>query len=171
MVGSLEARSRHLASPVYTREMIVAPAFAVPPHLRHGAQGELHAWFTDPPGAVMQLSMPQHFTVEQAEWLVGPALDRLRERFPNETKLILVLDYRNMTSRDPRARSIMMERASEIADLFGHITVVPPEQPNPVYRTMLHAAVALVSAFGTPVEIMDSFDDVIEQRGLRAQPE
>jgi hypothetical protein len=131
----------------------------------------MRAWFTEPLGAVMQLSMPQHFTVEQAEWLVGPALERLRERFPNDTKLTLVLDYRNMTSRDPRARSIMMDRARDIAHWFGHITVVPPEQPNPVYRTMLHAAVALVSAFGTQIEIMDSFDEVLAKRALRAQPE
>jgi hypothetical protein len=149
--------------------MSVAPAFAVPPHLRHGAQGELQAWFTDPPGAVMQLSKPQHFTVEQAEWLVGPALERLRQRFPSEEKLLLVLDYRNMTSRDPRARSLMMEHARDIARFFQHITVVPPEQPNPVYRTMLHAAVALVSAFGAPIEIVDSFDDAMARRGLRAQ--
>jgi hypothetical protein len=151
--------------------MSVAPAFAVTPHLRHGAQGELHAWFTDPPGAVMQLAKPQHFTVEQAEWLVGPALDHLRTRFPNEKKLILVLDYRNMTSRDPRARAILMDRARDVAQFFGHITVVPPAQPNPVYRTMLHAAVALVSAFGAPIDIVDSFDEAMAKCGLRALPE
>lgn len=149
--------------------MSVEPAFAVPPHLRHGEQGELHAWFTDPPGAVLQLSKPQHFTLEQAEWLVGPGIEQLRARFPHGEKLLLVLDYRNMTSRDTRARTLMMERARDIAHMFAHITVVPPNQPNPIYRTMLHAAVALVSAFGSPIEIVDSFDEVVARRSLRAQ--
>jgi len=97
--------------------MPVEPAFALPPHIRHGMEEELHAWFIDPPGAVLQLAQPQHFGVEQAEWLVGPALERLRERFPGDNKLLLILDYRNMTTRDPRARSLMMERARDIAHL------------------------------------------------------
>ncbi len=150
--------------------MKVTPAFAAPPHIRHGEQAELQAWFTDPPGAILQLSKPQHFTLEQAEWVVGPGFDQLRSRFAKGEKLILVLDYRNMTSRDTRARTLMMERARDIAHTFAHITVVPPHQPNPIYRTMLHAAVALVSAFGAPIEVVDSLDEVIARLALRALP-
>jgi hypothetical protein len=148
--------------------MTVEPAFAGPPHIRHGAQDELHAWFTDPPGAVLQLSKPQRATVEQARWLVGPAIELLRARFPSEEKVILVLDYRNMTSRDTSARTLMMEHAGEIAHMFSHVYIVPPLQANPVYRSALHAAIALVSVFGSPLEIVETLDEVIAKQSLRA---
>jgi hypothetical protein len=148
--------------------MPVEPAFDVPPHVRHGADAELHAWFTDPPGAVLQLSKPQRSTLEQAEWLVGPAIDLLRARFPGDEKLILVLDYRNMTSRDTSARTLMMQRAGDIVHMFSHVFIVPPLQVSPVYRSALHAAIALVSVFGSPLEIVETLQEVIQKRSLRA---
>lgn len=150
------------------KRMTVEPAFAVPPHVRHGTQDALHVWFTDPPGAVVQLAQPQRATVEQTTWLLGPGLDLLRERFPNGEKLVVVLDYRNMTSRDTSARTLMMERASDISHMFSRVFIVPPPQVSPVYRTMLHAAVALVSAFGPHLEIVGSLAKIISRESLHA---
>jgi hypothetical protein len=148
--------------------MTVEPAFAVPCHVRHGLQDELQVWFTDPPGVVVQLSKPQRSTVAQTRWLLGPCFDLMRERFPHDEKLILVLDYRNMTSRDTSARTLMMDRARDIAHLFSHVFIVPPLHASPVYLAMLHAAVALVSMFGAKLEIVDSLSETISQTSLRA---
>jgi hypothetical protein len=152
----------------YSETMTVAPAFAVPPHLRHGPKDGLCVWFTQPPGAVLQLSTPQRFTIEQAHWIVGPALEQLLVRFPAGEKLTLIFDFRNMTSRDLSARTVLMEHANDIVHRFSHVFIVPPLQSNPIYRVALQAAVALVSAFGASFVIVESLDEVIAERSLRA---
>jgi hypothetical protein len=145
----------------------VPPAFSVPPHLRYGRGDELHVWFTDPPGAIVQMAKPQRGTVEQARWLVGPGFQLLRERFPEAAKLILVLDYSHMTGRDTAARTVMVDSAGAVAQFFSGVFIVPPLQASVVYRMMLRAAAVLVSALGTPIEIVESLTAVMADQALQ----
>lgn len=146
--------------------MTIEPAFTEPPHIRYGKEDEIHAWFTDPPGAIVQLAKPQRATLEQARWLVDEGVTLLRKRFSPDEKVILVLDYRNMTSRDNAARTLMMERAPDIAHHFAGVFIVPPLVASPVYRTTLRAAAALVSALGVNIHIVESLQEVMERHKL-----
>jgi hypothetical protein len=148
--------------------MTVEPAFPVPPHVLHGSEGEIQVWFTEPAGAIVQLAKPQRATLEQSQWLVGPGIERLREEFPNGEKLILVLDYRNMTSRDTSARTLMMDRAGDISHMFEHVVIVPPLNASAVYRATLQAAVALVSIWGVHIELVPSLEVAISRYSLSA---
>ena len=145
----------------------VPPAFSVPPHIRYGREDELHIWFTDPPGAIVQMSKPQRGTVDQARWLVGPGMALLKQRFPEAKQIVIVLDYRNMTSRDLAARTVLIESASETAKYFSGVFIVPPLQTSKVYRVTLEAAAVLVSALGTRIAIVDSLTSVLVEQGLQ----
>jgi hypothetical protein len=140
------------------------PVFQVPPDLV--GPGELRVWFTEPPGAVMQMIARGRGTKEMAEWLVGPALTRLRDRFPQCSQLILVLDFALLEGRDPAARVVMMDKGRECAALFSQSFLIRPEKANPVYITTLHAAAALLSAFGVNLEISNSLREVISRCNL-----
>lgn len=147
--------------------MHVPPAFPVPPHVRYGREDELHVWFTEPPGAIVQMSKPQHGTLEQSRWLIGPGLALLRQRFPDAQQLVLVLDFRNLTRRDLAARKVLIDSAPETAKYFSGVFIVPPLQTNVVYRTTLQAAAVLVSALGTRIAIVDNLSSVMIEQGLR----
>jgi hypothetical protein len=148
--------------------MTGAPAFDVPPDL-HGA-GVLRAWFTDPPGAVVQMARPGRGTVEIANWMVGPGFARLHGRFPESESLILVMDLRLMEGRDPAARVVMMDKGREVNRLFARTFIIPPLKTNPVYLTTLHAAAALLTAFGVDLKIESSLPKVIAQCDLKPAP-
>jgi hypothetical protein len=139
--------------------------FAGPPHL--AGEANLRAWFTEPAGALVQMVKPSRGTREMAEWLVGAAFDRLRERFPNDTNLILVMDFSLMEGRDPIARSIMMDKARECRELFARSFIVPPLKASPIYMTALHAAAALLTAFGVNLGIERSLEDVLAKCPLK----
>jgi hypothetical protein len=142
-----------------------APAFEEPPDVR-GA-GLLRAWYTDPPGAVVQMVRRARGTKEMAEWMVGPGLAQLRGRFPGCSELILVIDLSLMEGRDPAARVVMMDAGRELAQLISQTFVIRPEKANPVYLTTLHAAAALLSAFGVSLTISGSLRDVISRFNLK----
>ena len=144
-----------------------APIFAAPPHVTCPV-GPLQGWFTDPPGAVVQLTEATEFTIEMARWLVGPGFALLHERFQSRSeRLVLLLDIRPMTSRDPAVRTLFMETAREQGGRFAAVVVIPPLQINPVYRTTLQAAAALVSAFGIELEITTQIGDALTRHQLR----
>jgi hypothetical protein len=123
-----------------------APAFDTPPHVQ--ALGQLRAWFTDPPGAVLQFARLSRGTVEVAEWAVTNGVARLRGRFPEPRGMLLVMDLSLMDGRDPAARGVMLEHAREVRGMFSRIRIVPPLRTNTVYLGTLHAAVLVLNALG-----------------------
>ena len=144
----------------------VAPFFSVPPHVECPV-GPLYVWFTEPPGVVLQLMEAVRFTTEIARWLIGPGLDLLAQRYDEATRFTIVFDIRQMTGRDPVVRSLFMDLAREQAGRFEAIVAIPPLQINPVYLAGLHAAAALVSAFGPRFEISGDVAHVIYRHRLR----
>jgi hypothetical protein len=144
----------------------IAPIFAAPPQLECPV-GPLRTWFTEPPGAVVQLTEATEFTVEMARWLVGPGFELLVERFQCDHGLLFVLDIRQMTSRQPVVRTVFMDRAREIASNFSQVAVIPPVRVKGVYLTALHAAAALVSAFGTQFDVTSDLDAFLLRHQIR----
>ncbi|HKU43714.1 MAG TPA: hypothetical protein VJR89_36395 [Polyangiales bacterium] len=147
--------------------MTLAPLFLVQPHLEC-PHGPLRAWFTAPAGAAVQLSAAGEFTESMARWMVGPGLDALRARFPADPNLLLVLDIRHMTGRPVSVRSVLMDAAREHASTFSRILIAPPLHINAVYLTGLHAAAALVGAFGPHVEITSDLDAALSHDRIAA---
>jgi hypothetical protein len=161
-------QAAHVHGLNYTGRMTGSPAFDAPPDL-HGA-GVLRAWFTDPPGAVVQMMRPSRGTVEVADWMVGPGYARLRGRFPGADSLILVMDLSLMEGRDRAARVVMMDKGREFNRLFARTFIIPPLKTNPVYPTTLHAAAALLTAFGVDLKVESSLANVIAQWKLKPAP-
>jgi hypothetical protein len=145
--------------------MGVSPAFDVPPDLQ-GA-GVLRAWFTDPPGAVVQMAVPSRGTKEMAEWLVGAGYARLRGRFPEAQGFTLVIDLSLMEGRDPAARAVMIDKAREYHSSFARTFMIPPLKGSVVYLTTLHAAAALLNALGLKLKIESSLEAVISECKLK----
>lgn len=145
--------------------MTGAPAFDTRPDL-YGAGG-LRAWFTDPPGLVVQIARPGRGTQEMAAWLIGPGAARLRGRFPGMSGLVLVIDLTLMEGRDPDARALMLERATEDSGVLSRVIIVPPAKPNAVYLTTLHAAVSLLKSIGRDITIESSLASAIAALGLK----
>jgi hypothetical protein len=145
-----------------------SPAFDVPPDI-YGAR-VLRAWFTDPPGVVVQMAEPSRGTVQIAEWMVGHGYARLRGRFPEAERLILVIDLSLMEGRDPAARAVMLDKAREFSQLFERTVIIPPLKGSPIYLTTLHAAAALLTAFGVDLKIEKSLAAVIAQWKLKPAP-
>lgn len=141
-------------------------AFAVPPHLEDPS-GAIAVWFTDPPGAVMQFQRPVYGTVGMAEWLVGPALRKMLERFPGDTKLHLVMDLTQMSGRDPKVRPVLVETTKLYAKRIQSSTIVPPQNASAVYLAALKASVALLRVFGVPIELQSLTSALLM---LRAAP-
>jgi hypothetical protein len=147
--------------------MAVQPIFAVPPHIVCDC-GPLQAWYTDPPGAVAQISATAPLTLDMAHWLVGPAFDAMRASFSQPTGLLLVLDVRAMTERDKAVRTLLMDRAREHIGRFASVVIIPPLQTKPLYLIGLHAAVALISVFGAVVTVETTLPEILSRYNLRA---
>jgi hypothetical protein len=143
------------------------PAFASEPDLRFEG-GKLAAWFTDPPGAVVQLTEAAVFNKAMAEWVVGPAFAALDQRFPNATELRMLLDLRPMLSREPAARTVIMSAATTRMFMFAQVSVVAPAKPPPLYMTTLHAAVALLSAIGPEIRVFETLEGALQHMQVKA---
>jgi len=143
------------------------PVFASAPDLRFEG-GQLVAWFTDPPGVVVQLTEATAFTKEMAEWMVGPGFAALHQRFPQGCKLQLLLDIRPMISREPAARAMFMSAATRHLFLFAKLGVIAPAKPPPLYMTTLHGAIALLSAIGPEISIFETLEGALQAMGLHA---
>jgi hypothetical protein len=124
-------------------------------------------WFTEPPGAVIQFVQPARGDLALVRWLVGPALERLLERFPGSSPLVFVMDLGLMTGRDAAVRPILNEAVKSLGPRIARSVVVPPENASVVYMASLHASVSLLRVFGVPVEIQ-SLPNAL--RALRAAP-
>ena len=151
--------------------MNVTAVFEASPHVVCEV-GPLHAWFTEPRGVVVQLMEAAPVTTDMARWLVGPGFEQLLKRFASPTELTLVLDIRPMTERDRAVRTLLMDHAREHVWRFADVVVIPPLQINAVYLTTLHAAAALLGAFGAKVRIESSVPQALQKcqlAGVSAQ--
>jgi hypothetical protein len=110
------------------------------------------AWFTDPPGTVVQFARPAVGSLQMVEWLLGPGLDRLLARFP-EGPLIVVMDLTLMTTRDPAVRPLLVESAKRLKPRVARTVIIPPENAKPVYLASLRVSTSLLAVFGVHVEI------------------
>jgi hypothetical protein len=147
--------------------LTLEPVFASEPDLRFEG-GKLVAWFTDPAGAVVQLTEAAVFNKAMAEWVVGPALAELDLRFPNATALRLLLDLRPMTAREPAARPVIMSAATTRLFMFAQVGLIAPVNPPPLYMTTVHAAVALLSAFGPEIRVFETLEGPLQHMQLKA---
>ena len=144
----------------------VGLAFPVEPHLQHSS-GSLVAWFTEPPGAVVQLTKRVRGTVDLALWLVGPACHELFLRFPDAKELLVVFDLSQMEGRDPAARAALLEKAKTLRPGMMRAVVIPPIGASAVYLSSLRVAVAILQVFGVAVDIETSLNSVLASRGLK----
>jgi hypothetical protein len=138
----------------------------VPPHLEDPS-GSVAVWYTDPPGVVMQFVQAARGDLTLVRWLVGPARERLLERFPGSSPLVFVMDLGLMTGRDAAVRPILNEAAKALRPRIARSVVVPPENASAIYMASLHASVSLLRVFGVPVEIQPLSTAL---RSLRAAP-
>jgi hypothetical protein len=145
----------------------VEPVFSQEPDLRCES-GKLVAWFTDPPGAVVQLRDAAVFTKAMADWFVGPAFAALVQRFPNAKDMRLLLDLRPMLSREPAARPVLMTAANNSMFAFAKIGLIPPARPLPLYMSTLYGAVALLSTIGPEIRIYETLEGALLHMAVAA---
>jgi hypothetical protein len=145
----------------------IEPAFQEPPHI---AREGLAGWITYPPGGLLQFTAPTRNTSEVAAWLVGPAYDHLVARFPDQRKLILVLDLGLMTGRSAAARSMFLGKAKECSKRFARGCLVPPRETGTALLYSVRAVAGLISALGIQVDIVDSSAHAIALCKLRPAP-
>jgi len=134
----------------------------------HDPTGTLVAWFTKPPGALIQFSRSSELTVEMATWLVEQGCGELLARFPGTTPLTIVLDLRLMTKRQPAVRSLLVEAAKKLGPRLGAGYVLRPERASKIYLNSLNAAQAALRSVGSSLKIVESLSTLIATRGIRA---
>ncbi len=142
-------------------------AFARLPHTQDPTS-TLVAWFTDPPGALIQISRSSELTVEMTRWLVEQGCAELLARFRGTTPLTIVLDIRLMTKRQPAVRSLLVEAAKKLGPRLGTGYVLPPENAGKVYLASLHAAAAALRVFGARIEVSESLSTLLITKRIRA---
>lgn len=140
---------------------------ASPPHLR-SPEGELGAWFTEPPGVVLQFLRPTLGTESMARWIVGPALSEVFRRYPEERGLFFVFDLSLMTGREVAARSILIQSAPKMRHRFCcSVLILPASSSAPFVRTV-HAGAALLRTLGVHIDIDASLSVTLRRLGLTA---
>lgn len=141
-------------------------AFSSPPH-RHDPSGTLAAWFTDPPGTVVQFTRPAVGSLPLVEWLLGPGREAMLARFPHEP-LIVVMDLTLMTSRDPAVRPLLVEAAKGLKSRVARTVLIPPQNAKAVYLASLKVSTSLLAVFGVKVDIHASIAFAIRALKLSA---
>lgn len=144
----------------------LVPAFAVAPHVIDPS-GAIAAWWTDPPGALMQFARAGRGTTEMAEWLVGPGFDLLLSRFPGASDLRVVLDMRQMTGRSATARSLLLQRGRNVAGHIGHVVLLPSVHLGAAYVKIVEATALMLRMGGLRVDVELGLERVIAEHGLR----
>ena len=141
------------------------PIFSAPADLQCSA-GPIVCWFTEPAGVVFQLTEAARMTQTMAAWAAGPAFDAMRERFNSSNSFYFVIDIRAMTDRDPGVREIFMTLAREAGPLLSASVIIPPRRANPLYLGALQTASALLSPFGTKLEVTSDLPRVLQHYRL-----
>src|SRR5690349_14902858 len=101
-----------------------ASNFSGVPHIVDPS-GAVAVYWTDPPGALLQLVQASRGPSDMAHWLVDEALDLLFSRFPGVDGLRVIIDMRRMTGRSAMARSVLMNASGAAAARIGHVVLLP----------------------------------------------
>jgi hypothetical protein len=127
------------------------------------------AWFTEPPGVVIQLTRAQRVGVPLAEWMVGPLTVESRRRFPSE-RILVLLDTSLMQGRDPPVRAILMDAARRLQHEVSRTILIPPTNAGAVYLASLAVASSLLQVFGVKLDVVRSMPFALSSAGLRVAP-
>ncbi len=128
--------------------------------------GLLAGYWTDPPGVLLRFVRSARGTTKLAEWLVGPAFERMMERFPGETQLRVVLDMAQMTGRSATARATLMHSAVRFVPFVGQLVIVPSLHMGTTYIKVVEASAAMLRLIGLRVDIEHSADRALIKHGL-----
>jgi hypothetical protein len=129
--------------------------------------GSVALRFTDPPGVLLQLVRPARGTTEMAEWLAGPGLSLLFDRFPQVGNLRVIMDMRLMTGRSASARSLIIQAGVRCVGRVGHAIVIPSQQLGETYLGVVEAGAALVRLAGLRVDIEHDLSAVLARHDVR----
>jgi hypothetical protein len=102
-----------------------------------------------------------------AEWLAGPGLSLLFDRFPQVGNLRVIMDMRLMTGRSASARSLIIQAGVRCVGRVGHAIVIPSQQLGETYLGVVEAGAALVRLAGLRVDIEHDLSAVLARHGVR----
>jgi hypothetical protein len=149
-----------------TLDAALSPAFTVPPHVIDES-GAVAAWFTEPPGVVLQFIRPARGTTELAKWVVGPAYNQLVRRFPDGYELRIVLDMRQMTGRAATARAVLIDHGKLVSQRLGRVIILPSVHMGAVYLKVVETTALMLRAFGVRIEIEQSLERALAKQDVR----
>jgi hypothetical protein len=149
-----------------TLDAALSPAFTLPPHAIDDS-GAVAAWFTDPPGVVLQFIRPARGTTELAKWVVGPGYTQMLRRFPDCYELRVVLDMRQMTGRAATARAVLIEHAKLVSQRLGRVIILPSDHMGTIYLKVVETTALMLRAFGVRIEIEHSLEQALARQGVR----
>jgi hypothetical protein len=144
----------------------LSPAFTLPPHVIDES-GAVAAWFTEPPGVVLQFIRPARGTTELAKWVVGPGYNQVVRRFPDCYELRIVLDMRQMTGRAATARSVLIDHAKLVSQRLGRVIILPSLHMGAVYLKVVETTALMLRAFGVRIEIEQSLERALAKQDMR----
>lgn len=146
-----------------------ASAFSGVPHIVDPS-GAIAVYWTDPPGALVQVVQATRGTSEMAHWLVTEGLDLLLSRFPGVDNLQLVIDMRRMTGRSAMARSILMGASGgTAAERIGHVVLLPSVHMGPAYVKVIEATAVALRLIGYRVDVEHDLDEALRKHTIRTE--
>jgi hypothetical protein len=149
-----------------TLDVAPSPAFTLPPHVIDDSSA-VAAWFTDPPGVVLQFMRPTRGTTELAKWVVGPGYNQVVRRFPDCYELRVVLDMRQMTGRAATARAVLIDHAKLVSQRLGRVIILPSAHMGSFYVKVVEATALMLRTFGVRVEIEQSLERALAKQDMR----
>jgi hypothetical protein len=145
-----------------------ASDFSGVPHLVDPT-GAIAVYWTDPPGALVQLVQSTRGTSEMAHWLATEALDLLFGRFPGVDGLRIVLDMRRMTGRSAMARSVLMNASGAAVGRVGQVVLLPSVHMGPAYLNVIEASAVALRLIGYRVDVEHDLDAALKKHGVRTE--
>ena len=146
-----------------------ASEFSGVPHIVDPS-GAIAIYWTDPPGALLQVVQATRGTSEMAHWLVNDGLDLLLNRFPGVDNLQLVIDMRRMTGRSAMARTILMNASGgQAAERIGQIVLLPSVHMGPAYVAVIEATAVALRLVGYRVAVEHDLDEALDKYGVRTE--
>jgi len=140
----------------------------IAPHLVDPS-GTVGASWTEPPGAFLQFMRPARGTAELAEWLTGPCLDQLRERFPGVRDLVLVFDMRSMLGRSATARALLLQASTGCVGLVRRVVLLPSPHMGPAYIQIVEATAAMLRVAGFDMYLAHDLEPALHKHGVRIE--
>lgn len=149
-----------------TTQPTEVPIFKARAHVQCST-GPILAWYTSPPGVVVQLTESAPMTEAMASWVAGPAFAGMVAHFPDQRGFIFIVDLRAMTTRAPNVRAIFMELVRESGSLLAATVIIPPRRANPLYLGGLQTASELLTPFGPALQVTTELEAVLQRYQLQ----